>query len=482
MNDLELIRKYYGEGMMHLCRALFSSILESEGLLYKIMSEHFAYNKFLYSDLKEQNAIEKFKEYIYSFVEKEETKKRNIKESPFSLMKKAGYKLYECKNESDIKRFQKYYAENEKLCTFNGGRLDDCYVFFAIKDNASEISREDFKNPKREDEYGISVISIQITKDNIHNVSIKNRYNSIVDNPDATYGNCLDNIIDGLKESFENYLKFHIDQNTIYNLDLKNYAKASDNKFYKYNNEIITTLYCPNNIIIDNLNVNNYYKEKSERYILLDYFILDLKEKTLKLYDKRINDSFIDFFSNIISIKISKNENKVLTILTSLGEAKITLDINNRIIEYTNNYITDIGSNFFSGNKVLKVLELNNVKTIDNKFLSENLYLEKLVIDNVESIGNDFLKKNISLRELIVPNVKNIGDNCLANNQIIDKVVCDKLENVGLNFLELRNKTKNSQSKIVLTFYKLLNKLGHFSLKKDNKYTGYSLDNKNYKI
>ena len=51
MNDLIKIKKYYGENMMHLCRMLFPTLLENEGLLWKIISEKFAYSKLLHDDI-----------------------------------------------------------------------------------------------------------------------------------------------------------------------------------------------------------------------------------------------------------------------------------------------------------------------------------------------------------------------------------------------------------------------------------------------
>ena len=36
--DLKLIKKHYGEKMMHLCRELFPTILERNGLLFKLLS------------------------------------------------------------------------------------------------------------------------------------------------------------------------------------------------------------------------------------------------------------------------------------------------------------------------------------------------------------------------------------------------------------------------------------------------------------
>ena len=59
---------------------------------------------------------------------------------------------------------------------------------------------------------------------------------------------------------------------------MKNYVRGRDGKFYKYNYEINNVYYCTDNVIIDNYEVK---KLEKERYILLDYFIIDLKEKIL---------------------------------------------------------------------------------------------------------------------------------------------------------------------------------------------------------
>ena len=72
MNDLKIIKKQYGEKMMHLCRDLFPSLLETPGVISKLMLEHFQPSRFLYDDLFHNYAIEEFKNYIYSFVDFEE--------------------------------------------------------------------------------------------------------------------------------------------------------------------------------------------------------------------------------------------------------------------------------------------------------------------------------------------------------------------------------------------------------------------------
>lgn len=130
MDDLKLIKKNYGEKMMNLCRELFPTLLEKDGLLFGVLESNFAYSKFLYDDIISQK--ENFKDYIYSSVNVEK-KEIDVFKTPKELLDEAGYILYECNTEEDIQKFKKYYAKNEELCTFNDHRLNYCHVFFAVK-------------------------------------------------------------------------------------------------------------------------------------------------------------------------------------------------------------------------------------------------------------------------------------------------------------------------------------------------------------
>ena len=96
MDDLKLIKKHYGEKMMHFCRETFPTMLEQEGKLFEILSNNFAYNKFLYDDIDTAIMLDDFKEMIYSKFdhEKEEVIDENIK-TPKQLLDEAGYILYE---------------------------------------------------------------------------------------------------------------------------------------------------------------------------------------------------------------------------------------------------------------------------------------------------------------------------------------------------------------------------------------------------
>ena len=427
--------------MAHLCRSLFPTILEEEGTLFNLLSQKFSYNKFLYDDLIENNKVNAFKNYIYSFVKSKEQGEEATK-SPQELLDIAGYNLYECHSESDIQSFKKYYHQNEELCTFNGDRLNRCHVFFAVKKDVENIKRENFKHPKREDEYGTSVISIQFTRGESNILSIKNRYNHRVANPDATFSNDLDNIIPGLTKSFEKYYGFNMSAQYSY-LDIPGYVKAVDGKYYKYNYEKNNIYYCPNNIIIDTFDVNKKYLDKS-RYIVLDYFILDLQNKRLYKYDNHIKDSFVNGFHNIEKISITnlKEEKcKLINMIVDGYDVSIKLDKTNKIIEYKNNNIRKINDNFLYLNTSLENLEMNNVKEIGNLFLYYNDNLINLSLPKIEKIGDRALYFNSSLKNLTLPNLSKVGNKFLSGQSLrgncnnIESLSLPNLTSVGYEFM-----------------------------------------------
>ena len=433
--DLKIIKKKYGEEMMHLCRELFPTLLEQEGLLPKLLLDNFKESRSLVKDIIDNKLFEEFKNYIYNQVDVENNYEEVVSKRPEELLKEAGYKLYECHSEEEIQSFKKYYAPRESLCTFWGGRLNRHFVFFAIKENVDEIKRENFPKPKRQDEYGTSVISIQFTKDNSHTLSIKNRYNHTVNNPDSTFGNNLDNIISGLTNSFDKYYGMH--QSHLQNsFEIPGYVRASDGKFYKYNYEINNIYYCENNVIIDNFEVKEY---PHEQYVILDYFILDLKNKKISLYDKVIEDSFPDTISEIKDIKIEiGKDNKNILIKTSnsdIYDIVITLDKNNKIIELKNSKVEKIKADFLFYNTSLTSLELPNVRSIGSIFLYSNNLLTSLALPNVRSIGSYFLWQNNSLTNLELPNVTSIGSDFLQKNNSLTSLELPNATSISYCFL-----------------------------------------------
>ncbi len=417
--DLKIIKKKYGEKMAHLCRDLFPSLLETEGLMPSLMTEHFAPNHSLYEDITCQGIENEFKNYIYSLVDVENNNKIKIVKSPEELLSEAGYILYECNSEKDIQKFKKYYAKGEELCTFKGFRLKRCHVFFAVKKNVADIKREDFTSPQRQDAYGTSVISIQFTKDDAHTLSIKNRYNHHVNNPDSTFANNLDNIIEGLTDSFARYYGLEQKHLNKKSFEIDGYVLASDGKFYKYNQELNGKYYCPDNIIIDHYEVKRYDKEK---YIIFDYFILDLVKKEIKMYWYNLvdDDSFLDVVSHIERIEVVKKEAEEKEINLTLKDKKkviITLNKHNQMIE----------------------LECQNVKEVSSPFLKYNMYLKVLKMPDLQIAEDFFLNFNLSLQEVYLPKLKKAGDLFLSSNEIIKKINLNSLEETGEMFLGENN-------------------------------------------
>ena len=467
MDDLKLIKKYYGENFMHLCKKLFPTILEENGTLYNIISNSFSHSKNLYNDLIEQDKVLEFKNYIYSYTKENDLIVKTNK-SPFELMNDAGYILYECKNQEEILSFKKYYSKDEELCTFKEERLKTNYVFFAVKKDVDRIKRDEFKIPQRQDRYGTSVISIQFTKGDNNIVSIKNRYNHKVQNPDATYSNNLDNIIQGLTYSFNKYYKFNIDYKDSF--ELNGWVKAIDNKFYKYNYEINNIYYCVDNIIIDSKrNVISDFKDK-EKYLVIDYFILDIVKKKIYLYDERLKDSFIDNI-NIKKINILKDKNiKIIDIIPLEGE-NITIKINSKsqILSYINNNIKKVKDNFLCDNttineiimnsleqtgdyfleknKCLKYIEFNKLKNAGNNFISNNRIIEIAIMNNLEKVGHSFMHENRSIKKFIANNLKIVGNYFFSNASFnLINLILNNLEVVGDGFLDKNISVKNFQA------------------------------------
>ena len=475
--DLTIIKKKYGEEMSHLCRELFPTILEQEGLLSKLLLDNFESSHFLYEDIVKHDLVNDFKNVIYNQINVEEEKsKEELTKTPQELLNKAGYDLYECHSESDIQKFKEYYASGEALCTFRGGRLKNCYVFFAVKKNVDQIRRSDFKYPKRQDEYGTSVISIQFTRGDAHTLSIKNRYNHTVDNPDATFSNNLDNIIPGLTDSFSEYYGLE-QKNKNGSFEIPGYVRANDGKYYPYNMEINNVYYCPNNIVIKNFEVYRYNKDD---VLLFDYFLMNFKTKEIIGLDDS-KDGFLELCSNIEKIEVLKKEkNKIIRIYDQkAGLTEIEINKKNTIIKLKNETVPTIGydflccscniksvcltkaehigdyflcsatkteevilpqaqyigKSFLKENKGIKIISLPKAKIIDSWFLRFNRALSYINLPEVEKIKDCFLEYNNTIQTISLPKVKEIGNDFMSNSQKLRKINLSNVEYIGENFL-----------------------------------------------
>ena len=437
--ELELIKLKYGEEMMRFCRTYYPTTLETEGKLFTILSKKFDFSKTLFKDISNANKLKEFKNYIDYFANENNTldgtkEVSNIKATARELLDKKGYILYECKTEEDIQSFKKYYAKDEELCTFNGGRLDRCLVFFAVKKNVDEIKREDFETPDRQDLYGTSVISIQFEKDMYNSLSIKNRYNHAVEHPDSTFSNNLENIIPGLTEAFNRDYVLNLNSPDLnkekpeFNID--SYIEGNDGKYYKYNYEIDNVYYCPNNIIIDNLNVKKYDKD---RFLIFDNYILDTKEKTIDLYDYNVKDGFIDTLGEINKVEVKKAKGIKQIIVNN--NIIVNLDNENNIISYKNDSIKELPDYFMTYNRKLELLKTPNVGKIGDFNLCFNQKMTLFEMEELKEIGNRCLMFNDTLNVLNAPNLEKVGDYFLSSNKKLKVLNTPNLKEIGSMFI-----------------------------------------------
>ena len=289
----------------------------------------------------------------------------------------------------------------------------------------------------------MSVISIQFTRGDNNILSIKNRYNHKVDNPDATYSNNLELITPGLTHSFEKYYGLNINSNYKGNFELDNYVIAKDNKLYRYNYHIRGYFYCPNNIIIDNLgNIITKYQEK-EKYLVMDYFIVDIVNKKVLFQDVTIGDSLRNQLKNIKKIEIKRDkENDCKTVNFILDDnTNIYIELNdkNQIIGYTNYNIKTIEDNFLYYNKTLLKINIPNVEEIKDCFLSENICLKEASFPNLRKIGTYFLYNNLFLSSFNAPYLERIDTYFLYKNNSLLKLELPNLKILPQESLQMNN-------------------------------------------
>lgn len=435
--DLKYIKKKYGEKMMHYCRECFPTILNVPGKLVEILNTHFYCVKdSLYNDIKENHKESEFNDFVYSNAGlKNEYDIRDVSKTPKELLDDAGYDLFECKTVEEVNSFKKYFILGEQLCTFldPASRLENKYVFFAVKKNILDIKREDFLIPDRQDEYGTSVISIQFTRDKNNHLSIKNRYNEVVNNPDSTFDNNLDNIIPGLTMSF--YKAYGIreiyDENSEFQME---HYISIGGEYYKYNYKLNDIYYCTNNIIALNGKVIKYDPEK---YIIMDYFIIDLVNKKVDVFDNKLRDSFSEVIGKIKNIEIVRGEKDKKVYITNEEDNifELTLSFDNKLIGIKNNMIDKLPNRFLISGQYLKNMEFSNVREIGNDVLYANTDLEHFNLSKAEVIGNYFLANNIKLTNIDLNKTIMIGDDFLKRNIIVESINFDSLQRVGNSFM-----------------------------------------------
>lgn len=351
----------------------------------------------------------------------------NTNKTPLELLDEAGYDAFVVETEEQKNSIKKYYRRGEELCTFGDPyRHENFYIIHAVKRGADKIKPS--KKPEREDEYGTSVISIQIARGGGF-ISIKNRYNHTVNNPDATFDNNPDNIIPGLTNSLRKFfdVEFNVsdvrmpDHYVWVNDQLVWYGFEQDNiyfgEYYYFTGGTITRL-------------------NKDREIMFDGMIYNDKKKTITspIYKKGTTKSvFAEAFNGKKVTRTYDKTTQETTLSTPDGNRVVISK--GRIIELSLHEVKKIGNEFLTNSIGLKSINLPNVREIGYDFLSRNSVLTSINIPKVEKIGGDFLQNNTRLTSIDLPNVREIDDHFMDDNQKLTAIDLPKVEKIGSFFL-----------------------------------------------
>lgn len=198
--------------------------------------------------------------------------------------KKAGYNTVIFDDEDKIAECKKYYAAGEVICTYNNlsGRMSQYHMLVAIKKDIDKIQRS--KTPQREDEYGTSILNIQIAKNGSH-MSIKNRYNHTVSECDSTLNNNLDLLVPGLQAKVLGYYNIaSLNKNKTYYRDIT----KINGVYLKYFTEVENVYF--GNFVLDSKN-GVRFADNGRYYVNTDYdnlCVLDFHDKkVIKLFNER---------------------------------------------------------------------------------------------------------------------------------------------------------------------------------------------------
>ena len=366
---------------------------------------------------------------------KQQDSQYHTDKNPLELLNDAGYDAFVVKTEEQKDSIKKYFRPNEELCTFRDPKRHiDYYMIHAIKRGADKIKPFDY--PDRQDEYGTSVISIQIAKSGGF-ISIKNRYNHSVLNPDNTFNSNPDKIIPGLANSLKKY--FHVNFNSLES-EMPNNFRMINNQLVRYNYEINNVYFGPDYYFSGSeiTKLNNDYE------LMLDCFVLNTRDGKLENPAKlnrwsNPSDDTYDALNDFLKgkkIKIEYNpKNKKEKIVFADGK-KVLAVIDGQMTELIWPGIKKTEPNFLTFAYGLKKLSMPDVQNIADNFLIGNTVLDSLYMPKLQTTGKDFLTGNRNLTELNLPELVQMGPYSLQNNHCLVSVNCPKATRLGYLYAE----------------------------------------------
>ncbi len=351
--------------------------------------------------------------------------------SPIELLDLAGYDAYVVETEEQKDAIKKYFRPHEELCTFRDPtRHIYNYIINAVKRGAENIMPSD--NPQRQDAYGTSVISIQISRKGGY-ISIKNRYNHSVkkQNPDATFNNNPDNIIPGLTNSLKKF--FNVEFGTTKSEIPSNYHAIHDQYLY-YNYEVENTYF----------GVDYYSKgsditklDKQNGQYMIDYFVWDAQKKQL-LNPSGKEDSAYEVLRSVLEGKNVRIENnpgyKNEKIIYADGVQIVHL-IDGKIRGLNLPGVREIGDFFLARNTTIKKIELPDLEKVGDCFLNQAECLTELHAPKLRSVGEWGLNAAFNLSVFDAPKLQHVSHGFLNQNQELTELNLPELETTGNAFL-----------------------------------------------
>ena len=398
---------------------------------------------------------------IREFYKTQQESPYHTDKNPLELLNDAGYDAFVVDSLKKQNSIKKYFRPGEELCTFKDPhRHENYYMIHAVKRDVKNIKPA--TKPERDDEYGTSVISIQIAKTGGF-ISIKNRYNHTVMNPDATFNNNPDKIIHGLTDSLKKF--FHVDFNTSENPLPDNFRMVND-QLVRYNYET-NNIYFGSDYYFSGSEITKLNKDYE---VMLDYFILDKRSGKVSCV---INDRFDcerSVFNKVfqnkkILVKRDKEHSQIFA-----DDVHIATVCDGKIIKLNLPGIDVIGDYFLSNNQALTSIELPNATKIGDCFLESNQALTSINLPNATKIGDNFLRYDKVLTSIKLPNATKIGYDFLEYNEALTSIELPNATIIGDCFLE---------SNHALTSIKLPNatKIGYNFLSDNHALTSIDLPN-----
>lgn len=348
--------------------------------------------------------------------------------TPFELLDEAGYDAFLVETLERQNSIKKYFRPHEELCTFDDpSRYKTHYMIHAVKRGADKIKPS--TKPQRQDGYGTSVISIQISKVDNH-ISIKNRYNHSVSCCDATFSNNPDNIIPGLTHALNKYFG-----KDICAADMPEHFIERQGQFMWYEYEIEGKHFGHDCYATH----EGIHRINKDHQMLLDCMILDTKTGEITRLYNFFGDEHFKFFESFFKgkkIQVTTNPQNKTQQLISVDNKHIATVAGNYIIELTLPGLHDlddgigfeciffklqeinlpdieeIPAGFFSkcqSSSTLKVVNIPKARIIDNSFLFD-CDITTLNAPMVEEVGVQVLWYNNSLEYLYMPMLQRIGD------------------------------------------------------------------------